>query len=395
MPEDRWQTLMEVNLLAPERITSALSVLNDDGRIVCVSSLSAIAGNAGQTNYATSKAGLLDLVERPGARARDHDQRGRAGVHRDADDRGDADRRARGGAADELAAPGRAAGRRRRDGRVARRRRAAWIATSIRVCGQSLLGADADDAASRAAGPRLDDARATSLERDGRRRPRSRWRSTRTCAASRCATSSRRPTRTCSRSALHMELLAQAPFSAVGVVHIANRITQHRPLRLGEELALRVAVSELRPHRRGRAFDFAHRRCASATSSCGRARRRTSSAARATTTRRATPGRSRTSAVTAEWRLPDDLGRRYAAVSGDHNPIHLHALERRSRSASRARSPTGCGRRRAAWPRCGCRTRSPPRCASRSRSCCPAKVTFGEAEDRFAVHGHLEGVLSA
>jgi 3-oxoacyl-[acyl-carrier protein] reductase len=31
-------------------------------RIVCVSSLSAIAGNAGQTNYATSKAGLLDLV---------------------------------------------------------------------------------------------------------------------------------------------------------------------------------------------------------------------------------------------------------------------------------------------------------------------------------------------
>ena len=61
MPEDRWQSLMEVNLLAPERITAALR-LNDDGRIVCVSSLSAIAGNAGQTNYATSKAGLLDLV---------------------------------------------------------------------------------------------------------------------------------------------------------------------------------------------------------------------------------------------------------------------------------------------------------------------------------------------
>jgi 3-oxoacyl-[acyl-carrier protein] reductase len=63
MPEERWQSLMEVNLLAPERITAALApVLRDDGRIVCVSSLSAIAGNAGQTNYATSKAGLLDLV---------------------------------------------------------------------------------------------------------------------------------------------------------------------------------------------------------------------------------------------------------------------------------------------------------------------------------------------
>src|SRR3954452_18131823 len=61
MPEERWQSLMEVNLLAPERITEAVR-LNDDGRIVCVSSLSAIAGNAGQTNYATSKAGLIDLV---------------------------------------------------------------------------------------------------------------------------------------------------------------------------------------------------------------------------------------------------------------------------------------------------------------------------------------------
>ena len=77
MPEERWQSLMEVNLLAPERITAALR-LNDDGRIVCVSSLSAIAGNAGQTNYATSKAGLLDLVSDLRAGARDHDQRGRA-----------------------------------------------------------------------------------------------------------------------------------------------------------------------------------------------------------------------------------------------------------------------------------------------------------------------------
>ena len=61
MPEDRWQSLMEVNLLAPERITEAVQ-LSPTGRIVCVSSMSAIAGNAGQTNYATSKAGLLDLV---------------------------------------------------------------------------------------------------------------------------------------------------------------------------------------------------------------------------------------------------------------------------------------------------------------------------------------------
>jgi acyl dehydratase len=33
--------------------------------------------------------------------------------------------------------------------------------------------------------------------------------------------------------------------------------------------------------------------------------------------------------VAAEWRLPDDLGRRYAAASGDRNPIHLHPLTAR------------------------------------------------------------------
>jgi acyl dehydratase len=30
--------------------------------------------------------------------------------------------------------------------------------------------------------------------------------------------------------------------------------------------------------------------------------------------------------ATATWRLPGDLGRRYADVSGDRNPIHMHAL---------------------------------------------------------------------
>jgi 3-oxoacyl-[acyl-carrier protein] reductase len=64
MPEDRWQSVMEVNLIAPERITERLlPLLRDDGRIVCVSSMSGIAGNAGQTNYATSKAGVIGLVE--------------------------------------------------------------------------------------------------------------------------------------------------------------------------------------------------------------------------------------------------------------------------------------------------------------------------------------------
>jgi len=66
MPEERWTSLIEVNLSSEERINDELfsrGLLNENGRIVCVSSMSGIAGNAGQTNYATSKAGVIGMVE--------------------------------------------------------------------------------------------------------------------------------------------------------------------------------------------------------------------------------------------------------------------------------------------------------------------------------------------
>src|SRR3954468_1534308 len=55
---------------------------------------------------------------------------------------------------------------------------------------------------------------------------------------------------------LFLELLAASPFSAVGVVHIANRIVQHRPLRLAGGVGLRGRAGRFAPHRRGRTFDF-------------------------------------------------------------------------------------------------------------------------------------------
>jgi 3-oxoacyl-[acyl-carrier protein] reductase len=66
MPEERWAQLMEINLSSKERINDALldaGNLNENGRIVCVSSMSGIAGNSGQTNYAASKAGVIGMVE--------------------------------------------------------------------------------------------------------------------------------------------------------------------------------------------------------------------------------------------------------------------------------------------------------------------------------------------
>lgn len=66
MPENRWASLMEINLSSEERIDDELlarDLPRENGRIVCVSSMSGIAGNSGQTNYATSKAGVIGMVE--------------------------------------------------------------------------------------------------------------------------------------------------------------------------------------------------------------------------------------------------------------------------------------------------------------------------------------------
>jgi 3-oxoacyl-[acyl-carrier protein] reductase len=66
MDEERWSVLVDINLSSEERINDALlerSLLRDNGRVICVSSISGIAGNAGQTNYGTSKAGVIGMVE--------------------------------------------------------------------------------------------------------------------------------------------------------------------------------------------------------------------------------------------------------------------------------------------------------------------------------------------
>jgi 3-oxoacyl-[acyl-carrier protein] reductase len=65
MGESLWQQVIEINLNAPQRIDRELfsrDVVRQNGRIVCVSSISGVAGNAGQTNYSTSKAGVIGIV---------------------------------------------------------------------------------------------------------------------------------------------------------------------------------------------------------------------------------------------------------------------------------------------------------------------------------------------
>jgi 3-oxoacyl-[acyl-carrier protein] reductase len=67
MADDVWDSVIAVNLTSQERLNDALladeGALRPGGRIVSVSSMNGIAGQRGQANYATSKAGIIGMVQ--------------------------------------------------------------------------------------------------------------------------------------------------------------------------------------------------------------------------------------------------------------------------------------------------------------------------------------------
>jgi 3-oxoacyl-[acyl-carrier protein] reductase len=66
MDDARWDSVIAVNLLAPQRLAQGLvdnGTIGDGGRIVGLSSMAGIAGNRGQTNYAATKAGMIGMTQ--------------------------------------------------------------------------------------------------------------------------------------------------------------------------------------------------------------------------------------------------------------------------------------------------------------------------------------------
>lgn len=134
---------------------------------------------------------------------------------------------------------------------------------------------------------------------------------------------------------LAMRLMSAAdfPFPVVGVVHVANRITIIRDIDAGEALDVTVRCANLRPHHRGQQFDV----IASVTSDdetvwhgvstyLSRGGRRTDEASGPQPSAPPSGAGLDAAAPTARWRVPGNIGNRYAAVSGDRNPIHTSRI---------------------------------------------------------------------
>jgi acyl dehydratase len=130
---------------------------------------------------------------------------------------------------------------------------------------------------------------------------------------------------------LHLTLMTDPsfPFPAIGLVHIYNRITQHRPLATSEALTLRVWAEPIEPHPRGKQVTVRTEARVGdelvweeVSTNLRRGRDNEGAQAPAVPSADDVP-------ATATWKLPGDLGRRYARVSGDFNPIHIHPLSAR------------------------------------------------------------------
>lgn len=132
---------------------------------------------------------------------------------------------------------------------------------------------------------------------------------------------------------LQMALMVDTafPFAPMGLVHLRSSITQHRPITVTERYDVSVRATGLRDHPKGRLIDVV---------STARVGDEVVWEETMTLLRRGGGGAAEAEIPplegveaprgSATWRLDAGLGRRYAAVSGDRNPIHLSRLSARA-----------------------------------------------------------------
>lgn len=129
---------------------------------------------------------------------------------------------------------------------------------------------------------------------------------------------------------LHMALMTQSgfPLPLLGLVHVANRIEQHQPLAADGTFDATVRVGDCRQVRAGLEFDLLTEIQGDnglAWSAITTIIHRQPRPKQASAARQAVPAETPVLADYLALAVPADTGRRYAALSGDYNPIHLYA----------------------------------------------------------------------
>jgi acyl dehydratase len=129
---------------------------------------------------------------------------------------------------------------------------------------------------------------------------------------------------------LHMAVMSDGsfPFGAVGLVHVENSIAQRRPIGVDEEVTIRVRPTKLQPHSKGKTFSLETEVLVGdevVWESVSTMLRRGKGDEKAKQ-EKSFASLPADAPAGAEWKLSGDLGRRYAGVSGDRNPIHMHSL---------------------------------------------------------------------
>ncbi|GAA2424417.1 MaoC/PaaZ C-terminal domain-containing protein [Streptomyces coeruleofuscus] len=187
------------------------------------------------------------------------------------------------------------------------------------------------------------------------------------------------------------------PLPLLGLVHTSITITRHRAMPATGAYELTVYVEGLAPHRRGteatvvtEVREGGEVVWESRSTYLARHRTRRTAGAPREEVRKPLP-------AVAEWRLAEDVGRRYAAASGDRNPIHLHPLTARLFGFPRAIA-------HGMWTvaRCLAAQGTPDSCHVRARFrapvLLPGTVTYAAQDGRFELRGredrlHLTGDL--
>ena len=132
---------------------------------------------------------------------------------------------------------------------------------------------------------------------------------------------------------LHLAILADPrfPFPALGLIHQAQRVIQYRPVPAGALLALRACCTDARLEKCGMSFCLlteAH--CAGELVWCAQtqalARQRQAAPVRLAGSADRGPALAQPADREQLLPVPESCGRRYAAIAGDLNPIHQHAL---------------------------------------------------------------------